>query len=85
MKLQQYLAVLLCLTITAPATVAVPTAQSNKQRAPQFHVKLSKDKQIEHALDRLTFGPRPGDFEQLKKMGLKKWIDLQLHPERIPE
>ena len=38
-----------------------------------------------HALDRLTFGPRPGDVERVEKMGLKKWIDAQLHPERIPE
>jgi len=38
-----------------------------------------------HALDRLTFGPRPGDVERLKKIGLKKWIDQQLHPERVKE
>ena len=37
------------------------------------------------ALNRLTFGARPGDVEQVKAMGLKKWIDLQLHPDRIPE
>src|SRR5882724_130121 len=51
----------------------------------QFKKTLSKDQQILHALDRLTFGPRPGDLEAVKKMGLKKWIDLQLHPERIKE
>ena len=51
----------------------------------QFQKKLSKDQQILHALDRLTFGPRPGDVEAVKKMGLKKWIDQQLHPERLPE
>jgi uncharacterized protein (DUF1800 family) len=51
----------------------------------QFQKKLSKDQQILHALDRLTFGPRPGDVEAVRKMGLKKWIDLQLHPERIRE
>jgi uncharacterized protein (DUF1800 family) len=47
--------------------------------------KLSKDQQVIHALNRLTFGPRPGDVEIVAKMGVKKWIDLQLHPERIPE
>ena len=51
----------------------------------RFQKKLSKDQQILHALDRLTFGPRPGDVEAVRKMGLKKWIDLQLHPERIRE
>src|SRR5258705_4086936 len=47
--------------------------------------KLSKDDQVIHALNRLTFGPRPGDVEAVHKMGVKKWIDLQLHPERIAE
>jgi uncharacterized protein (DUF1800 family) len=36
-------------------------------------------------LNRLTFGPRPGDIAQVKALGLKKWIDLQLHPDRILE
>ena len=47
--------------------------------------KLSKDEQVLHALNRLTFGPRAGDVEAVGKMGVKKWIDLQLHPERIAE
>src|SRR5579863_2567074 len=47
--------------------------------------KLSKDEQVIHALNRLTFGPRPGDVEAVRKIGVKKWIDLQLHPERIAE
>jgi uncharacterized protein (DUF1800 family) len=47
--------------------------------------KLSKDEQIVHALNRLTLGPRPGDVEEVRRMGVEKWIDLQLHPERIPE
>jgi hypothetical protein len=48
-----------------------------------FSQPLSKDQEVLHALNRLTFGPRPGDVEAVRKMGLKKWIDQQLHPERI--
>jgi uncharacterized protein (DUF1800 family) len=51
----------------------------------QFNQPLNKDQEILHALNRLTFGPRPGDVEAVQKMGLKKWIDQQLHPERIAE
>ncbi len=36
-----------------------------------------------HALDRLTFGPRPGDVQIITAMGIDKWIELQLHPEKI--
>ena len=47
----------------------------------QFSQPLNKDQEILHALNRLTFGPRPGDVEAVRKMGLKKWIDLELHPD----
>jgi len=36
-----------------------------------------------HALNRLTFGPRPGDLQQVMAVGVDQWIELQLHPERI--
>jgi uncharacterized protein (DUF1800 family) len=36
-----------------------------------------------HALNRLTFGPRPGDAQQVAALGVDQWIDLQLHPEKI--
>jgi len=45
----------------------------------------SKDEKVRHALNRLAFGPRPGDAQHVQALGIKKWIDLQLHPERIPE
>ena len=50
-----------------------------------FHQPLSGDAKIQHALERLTFGARPGDLEQVRAIGLQKWIDRQLHPERIAE
>jgi uncharacterized protein (DUF1800 family) len=53
--------------------------------ARQFQKQLAPDEKILQALNRLTFGPRSGDVQEVKAMGLKKWIDRQLHPERIPE
>jgi uncharacterized protein (DUF1800 family) len=38
-----------------------------------------------HALNRLTFGPRPGDVQQVMAMGVERWIELQLHPEKIDD
>ncbi len=38
-----------------------------------------------HALNRLTFGPRPGDVQQVMAMGVARWIDLQLHPDKIDD
>jgi len=51
----------------------------------RFDQKLSADKQIVHVLNRLTFGPRQGDAEQVRRLGVQKWIDLQLHPDRVQE
>jgi uncharacterized protein (DUF1800 family) len=47
--------------------------------------ELTKDERIVHAVERLTFGPRPGDIDRVRKQGLDRWIDDQLHPERIAE
>ena len=53
--------------------------------ATRFDQKLSADKQAVHALNRLTFGPRPGEVEQVRRLGVEKWINQQLHPEQIAE
>ena len=45
----------------------------------------NEQKRAVHALNRLAFGPRPGDIQQLLAMGVDNWIDLQLHPENIPD
>jgi uncharacterized protein (DUF1800 family) len=36
-----------------------------------------------HVLNRLAFGPRPGDIDRVMKMGIDSYIDQQLHPETI--
>ncbi len=40
---------------------------------------------ITHVLNRLTFGPRPGDVDHVREAGLAAWIDQQLHPGRIDD
>jgi uncharacterized protein (DUF1800 family) len=47
--------------------------------------ELTQEEAILHALNRLGYGPRPGDIERVRKMGLEKWIQLQLRPERIDD
>src|SRR5581483_9141451 len=50
-----------------------------------FNQEIPKDQKVLQALNRLTFGPRPGDVEAVNAVGLKKWLDQQLHPSEIPE
>ncbi len=47
--------------------------------------ELTEDEAIMHAMNRLGYGPRPGDVERIRKMGLEKWVDQQLHPDSIDD
>jgi uncharacterized protein (DUF1800 family) len=47
--------------------------------------ELSADEAILHALNRLTYGPRPGDVERVRQMGLSKWIEQQLNPNAMDD
>ena len=60
-------------------------ASANPPQYIAFSKLLSQDEQLDHALERLTFGPRPADSGEIRRLGLQKWIDLQLHPEKIAE
>jgi uncharacterized protein (DUF1800 family) len=46
---------------------------------------LTPQERALHALNRLGFGPRPGDVERVVHMGAPAYVELQLHPERISD
>jgi uncharacterized protein (DUF1800 family) len=64
-----------------PAVTATPTATSLSLPVSS----LPADRQIRHALDRLGYGPRPGDVERVRTMGLAAYIEWQLSPRRIDD
>lgn len=39
---------------------------------------LTAEQARRHLLNRATFGPRPGDVEQLEKLGIDRWLEKQL-------
>src|SRR5205814_5102791 len=47
--------------------------------------QMDESKRALHALNRLTFGPRPGDLEKVQAMGVNNWIEQQLHPDKIDD
>ena len=63
--------------VARPAALSAPNRSS---RAP-----LTSDERIGHALDRLTFGPRPGDVAAVKAMGFDHWFEQQLNPSSIDD
>ncbi len=58
---------------------------ANPPAYASFSKPLALPDQYHHALNRLTFGARPGDYETLAHLGLDNWINSELHPERVPE
>ena len=65
-----------------PLAVVLTAAPASAQGRLD-HRELAADQQVIHALSRLTFGPRPGDAQKVRAVGLDKWVEQQLHPERI--
>ena len=66
----------------APRMTAAPQGQVPAESGPR---EQTADEQVNHLLSRLTFGARPGDAKAVRVMGVDRWIDLQLHPERIDD
>jgi uncharacterized protein (DUF1800 family) len=62
-----------------------PKPKSNATPAVQTPAPMNDDKRVIHALNRFTFGIRPGDLERVRALGLDKWFDQQLHPEKIDD
>jgi len=71
-------AVLLLLWLGSAFASGKPPKNPTKQQA------LSDHDRALHALERLTFGPRPGDIEKVLAMGVDQWIEQQLNPTKIP-
>ncbi|HSM87699.1 MAG TPA: DUF1800 family protein, partial [Candidatus Limnocylindrales bacterium] len=64
--------------------LALAAREKNPRSTPSpDDAVMSQDRQIVHALNRFTFGIRPGDVERVRDMGLDKWFEEQLHPEKI--
>jgi uncharacterized protein (DUF1800 family) len=91
---EKALAAVMCLSLTTPSTPALsqaapsPPDQSLKHasgRQPYKSNQLQGDERILHALNRFTFGPRQGDLEAVRAMGLDKWFNQQLHPATLDQ
>jgi uncharacterized protein (DUF1800 family) len=64
---------------------AVPPLLARKKDKDKPPAGASDQRRALHALNRLTFGPRPGDVQRVMAMGVDQWIELQLHPEKIDD
>ncbi len=92
---KSFLSILLSIVFVFPAGIALPTpaaAVAKDKKSKQDPAlkglpitELSADEAILHALNRLAYGPRPGDVERVRQMGLAKWIEQQLNPNAMDD
>jgi len=73
-----------------PAAGKIPATKDKKSKAdPALKglpiSELTPDEAILHAVNRLAYGPRPGDVERIRQTGLAKWIEQQLSPNSVED
>ena len=73
---------ILTLGLVVAAQLALAKKKDQPSPAPS---QMDEQKRAVHALNRLTFGPRPGDIQRVMTIGVDKWIAEQLHPEKIDD
>ncbi|HEX6717235.1 MAG TPA: DUF1800 domain-containing protein [Pyrinomonadaceae bacterium] len=76
--MKKFVAVILALAISTAQSFAAGDKRP-KSKA------LTEDQRIIHVLNRLGFGPRPGDIERVKAMGVENYINQQLNPGKIAD
>ncbi|MGV7207715.1 DUF1800 domain-containing protein [Oxalobacteraceae bacterium A2-2] len=73
------------LTLTvALAAACCAVAASPEAPVPAAGLQPGGQQLAEHVLNRLAYGPAPGDIERVRRMGVAAYIDEQLNPSAIP-
>ena len=73
----------LCVTMAGQPLFAAAGAPAKKKKTVVAQIK--GDERVLHALNRMTFGPRPGDMAAVEAMGLDAWFERQLNPASIDD
>ena len=73
---------IMVVTLVAASLVATQFALGGSKHKPGA---MDQRQRAAHALSRLTFGARPGDVDRVARIGVDKWIEQQLHPERTDD
>src|ERR1043166_8464803 len=82
---RQFGAFLLIAALLTSIFAGIVGAQNMGAPNNKTSARLTEDQRILHVLNRLGFGARPGDVERVKAMGVDKYIELQLNPEKIDD
>src|SRR5688500_4414134 len=62
------------------AVVLLAAAAAGAVPAPVRSAPADSEATIAHVLNRVSFGPRPGDIARVRAVGLSRWLEQQLDP-----
>ena len=77
--------ILLTLFVVQPVLIIAQTSLMKVKLDSKTPKVLSENQRIKQVLTRLTFGARPGDYEKVKEIGIKAYINQQLDFEKIDD
>jgi uncharacterized protein (DUF1800 family) len=76
---------LLVVQLALPAAIGQEPQMQTHAAQVGLGGRLGTDAVALQVLNRFTYGPRPGDVERLKAMGMKEWFRQQLAPESVDD
>jgi uncharacterized protein (DUF1800 family) len=79
-SLRGVVASLLCVLM-----VGQPIVAAAKVKRAALVKQIQGDERVLHALNRFTFGARPGDVAAVRQMGVQRWFEQQLNPASIDD
>ncbi|MGE0128409.1 MAG: DUF1800 domain-containing protein [Blastocatellales bacterium] len=68
-----------------PLPLVASNSSTRSRRATASIPPLTEEQKILNLLNRAGFGPRPGDIERVRQMGIERYIEEQLHPEELSD
>jgi len=85
-RLQSAIAAVLILPLSiSPAFLAAESPSAVENHPASTSAPLKGDEKLLLVLNRFTYGPRPGDLDRLRAIGLQAWFDRQLAPQKIDD
>jgi uncharacterized protein (DUF1800 family) len=75
----------LCGLMVVPTGVGAQRVGGARLPVEKHAKPLTEQEKVLQALNRFTFGPRPEDVAAVESVGLQRWFEMQLHPERVDD
>src|SRR2546425_11784128 len=69
----------------AAAVASLGARHAAPRQSPRQLPALTPHDSALHALDRLAYGPRPGEVDAVAAAGVMNWIDGQLSPDQLDD